>query len=194
MSYLNKLLEGTEVEWKNLDEVANIGTGSSNRKDETIDGKYPFFVRSKTILKSNTFQFDETAIIIPGEGGIGDIFHFVQGKYALHQRAYRINVHSDKLNSKFLYHYMQSNFKQYIISKSVGATATSIRKPMLQKYIIPIPSLHIQNEIVRILDTFTDLTSELTTELTTELTAREKQFEYYRDKLLSFNKVNRGGV
>lgn len=82
MKYLEKLLEGVEVEWKTLKEVANIGTGNSNRQDEAEDGEYPFYVRSKNILKSNTFQFDETAIIIPGEGGIGDIFHYVQGKYA----------------------------------------------------------------------------------------------------------------
>ena len=80
------------VEFVKLGEIADIGTGSSNRQDEDSNGKYPFYVRSKNILKSNTFEFDETAIIIPGEGGIGDIFHYIDGKYALHQRAYRICV------------------------------------------------------------------------------------------------------
>ena len=75
MSNIKKLLEGVEVEWKSLGEVAKVGTGRSNRQDENENGEYPFYVRSKNILKSNTFQFDETAIIVPGEGGIGDIFH-----------------------------------------------------------------------------------------------------------------------
>ncbi|NHW58794.1 restriction endonuclease subunit S, partial [Escherichia coli] len=50
MSYLDKLLQGTEVEWKTLGEVAEIGTGSSNRQDEDENGIYPFYVRSKNIL------------------------------------------------------------------------------------------------------------------------------------------------
>ncbi|MDD2412500.1 MAG: restriction endonuclease subunit S [Bacteroidales bacterium] len=182
MSYLEKLLEGVEVEWKPLGEVANIGTGNSNRQDESENGIYPFYVRSKNILKSDTFQFDETAIIVPGEGGVGDIFHYVEGKYALHQRAYRINVCSNGLIEKFLYYLMHNSFKHYIITKSVGATSISIRKPMLEKFLIPIPPLSVQKEIVRILDTFTELTEELTA----ELTARKQQYSFYREELLSF--------
>jgi type I restriction enzyme S subunit len=189
LSFMDKLLDGVEVEWKPLGNLAVIGTGKSNRQDESENGIYPFYVRSKNILKSDTFQFDETAIVVPGEGGIGDIFHYVQGKYALHQRAYRIHVTSNFLSVKFLYHFMSCGFKQYILMKSVGATSISIRKPMLEGFQIPIPcpdnpkkSLEIQAEIVRILDAFT----AMTTELTTELNLRKKQYNHYRDQLLSF--------
>lgn len=177
-----KLLDNVTVEWKALGDVAEVGTGNANRQDENEHGQYPFYVRSKNILKSKNFQFDETAIVIPGEGGIGDIFHYIEGKYALHQRAYRIHVFSNKLNTKYLYYLMCDKFKQYILTKCVGATSISIRKPMLEQFQIPIPPLHIQTEIVRILDTFTALTAELTAELTT----RKKQYNYYRDKLLTF--------
>ncbi|WJM79886.1 restriction endonuclease subunit S [Pectobacterium brasiliense] len=190
LSYLEKLLDGVDVEWVTLGSMADIGTGSSNRKDESEYGIYPFFVRSKNVLKSDTFEFDEVAIVIPGEGGIGDIFHYIEGEYALHQRAYRISIQSDSLNTRFLYHFMLSSFKQYILMKSVGATAISIRKPMLEGFRVPIPypyqtekSLTIQSEIVRILDKFTALTAELTA----ELTMRKKQYNYYRDQLLSFD-------
>ncbi|MBO1270839.1 restriction endonuclease subunit S [Shewanella sp. 4t3-1-2LB] len=189
ISFMEKLLDGFEVEWVNLGAVADIGTGSSNRQDENENGIYPFYVRSKNILKSDTFEFDEVAIVIPGEGGIGDIFHYVEGKYALHQRAYRIHITSRKVNTKFLYHFMSSSFKQYILMKSVGATTTSIRRPMLEEFQIPIPcpenpkrSLEIQAEIVRILDAFTAMTAELTA----ELNLRKKQYNHYRDQLLSF--------
>lgn len=188
--FMEKLLDGIEVKWINLGFVADIGTGRSNRQDEIENGIYPFYVRSKNILRSNTFQFDETAIVIPGEGGIGDIFHYVEGKYALHQRAYRISVTSGSLLTKFLYYFMSANFKHYIVMKSVGATSVSIRKPMLESFQIPIPcpenpkkSLAIQAEIVRILDAFT----AMTTELTTELNLRQQQYNYYRDQLLSFD-------
>ncbi|HBK2613014.1 TPA: restriction endonuclease subunit S [Escherichia coli] len=190
LSYLEKLLDGVEVEWVTLGSMADIGTGSSNRQDESENGIYPFYVRSKNILKSDTFEFDEVAIVIPGEGGIGDIFHYVEGKYALHQRAYRIRITTNAVDTKFLYYFMSSSFKQYILTKSVGATAISIRKPMLEGFKVPIPSpdnpeksLAIQSEIVRILDTFTALTAELTA----ELNMRKKQYNYYRDQLLSFN-------
>ena len=180
---LDKLLKGQKVEWVLLGEVAEVGTGNSNRQDEDEQGIYPFYVRSKNILKSNVFQFDETAIVIPGEGGIGDIFHYVEGKYALHQRAYRIHVISEKLNTKFLYYVMNNSFKKYILTKSVGATAISIRKPMLENFKFPIPPIDVQAKIVKILDTFTALTAELTA----ELTMREKQYHYYRDNLLTFS-------
>jgi type I restriction enzyme S subunit len=189
ISFMEKLLDGSEIDWVPLGSVADIGTGSSNRQDEGAEGIYPFYVRSKNVLKSDTFEFDEVAIIIPGEGGIGDIFHYIEGKYALHQRAYRIHVTSDYVHTKFLYHFMRSSFKQFILMKSVGATAISIRKPMIEGFRIPIPcsknprkSLEIQTEIVRILDSHTQLIAELTA----ELTARKKQYNYYRNKLLSF--------
>jgi len=180
--YIERLLQGAEVVWKPLGEVAEIGTGSSNRQDEDDLGEYPFYVRSKNILRSSSYQFDETAIIIPGEGGIGDIYHYVEGKYALHQRAYRVHLLDENILSKFLFHYMRACFKEYIIFKSVGATATSIRKPMLEKFQIPLPPLSVQQEIVRILDKFTQLEAELEA----ELDCRKRQYEYYRNKLLSY--------
>ena len=68
------------VEFKELSEVAVIGTGSSNGNEATVDGKYPLFVRSKIIKRIDAFEFDEEAIVIPGEGGIGEIFHYINGK------------------------------------------------------------------------------------------------------------------
>ena len=188
--YIAQLLNDEKVQWKPLGEVAEIGTGNSNRQDEDELGEYPFYVRSRNILRSSSYQFDETAIIIPGEGGIGDIYHYVEGKYALHQRAYRVHLLDESILSKFLFHYMRACFKEYIISKSVGTTATSIRKPMLEKFQIPIPPLSVQQEIVRILDKFTQLEAELEA----ELDCRKRQYEYYRNALLSFGDLeNRGG-
>ncbi|WP_363124541.1 restriction endonuclease subunit S [Gilliamella apicola] len=179
---IKSLLKGVDVKWMYLKNVSEIGTGSSNRQDENENGIYPFYVRSKNVLRATNYEFDEKAIIIPGEGGIGEIFHYIDGKYALHQRAYRISPILKELNTKFLFYYMSEAFKKYILSKSVGATSVSIRKPMLEKFSIPLIPLDIQNKIVNILDTFTALTTELTTELNTRL----KQYNYYRDKLLSF--------
>ena len=177
------------VVYRKLGEMAEIGTGRSNRKDEVSDGAYPFYVRSKNILRSSTYQFDETAIVIPGEGGIGDIFHYVVGKYALHQRAYRIKLQSEEqVLSKFLYYYMTSAFKGFIVSKSVGATATSIRKPMIEEFPIPLPPLSEQERIVEILDKFDTLTNSISEGLPLEIQLRKQQYEYYREQLLDFRR------
>lgn len=174
------------VEYKELGEIAEIGTGSSNRIDADEKGEYPFFVRSKEIYAIEKYEFDEEAIIIPGEGGIGEIFHYINGKYGLHQRAYRIHFISNKIFVKYAYYYMMVNFKKFIFQKAVNATVSSIRKPMIEKFSMPIPPLEIQEEIVKILDNFTQLEAELEA----ELEARKLQYEYYRNKLLSFECIN----
>lgn len=170
------------IEFKKIKEVAEVGTGSSNTKEAIDNGKYPFFVRSQNIKTKNNFEFDEEAIIIPGEGGVGEIFHYINGKYSLHQRVYRIHFIDMSVNTKFIYYYMKAFFKNFILKKAVSATVVSIRKPMINEFKIPIPPLPVQEEIVRILDSFTKLNEKLNE----ELTKRKNQYEYYRDNLLSF--------
>ena len=170
------------VEFARVGDIASVGTGSSDRKDATDDGEFPFYVRSKEVLRIGEYEFDEDAIVIPGEGGIGEIFHYVSGKYALHQRAYRISFNHGKLDTKFAYYYFTVNFKSFILSKAVSATVISIRKPMITDFRIPIPPLEVQKEIVKVLDAFTELEAALEA----ELQARKQQYKYYRDRLLSF--------
>ena len=191
--YRNKLLsfEGdSSVEWKKLHECAEIGTGSSNTQDELSEGLYPFFVRSQIVRRKNEYEFDETAIITSGDGvGVGKIFHYIEGKYALHQRAYRIHFFSKVIIPKFFFHYMRCYFYDYITKNAYSSSVTSIRKPMLLDFPIPIPSLSEQKRIVAILDKFEALVNDLTEGLPAEIAARQEQYEYYRDKLLSFPKA-----
>ena len=187
MSKIDELLKDEKVEWKRLGDVSEIGTGKSNTNKQDESGEFPFYVRSKDIKRSKNYEFDETAIIIPGEGGIGEVFHYVIGKYALHQRAYRIHITDQNINTRFIYHYMKQNFKKYITKFAVSATVKSIRKPMIENFEIPIPPIETQEKIVKILDKFT----ECVTELQAELQARVKQYEYYRDKLLSEDYLNK---
>jgi len=167
------------VEWLTLHEVADIGTGSSNTNEGLSEGLYPFFVRSPIVRYKNSFEFDETAIITSGDGvGVGKIFHYINGKYALHQRAYRIHVKNNSLEPKFFFYYMRSTFGKYILGNAVNSSVMSVRKPMLNRYPVPIPPLTIQKEIVKILDNFTQLEAELE--------ARKKQYEHYREALSTF--------
>lgn len=195
MSRLEELIQTLcpdGVEHRELAELADIGTGNSNRVDAIDDGKYPFFVRSKQVMRSNKYDFDEEAIVIPGEGGIGEIFHYIRGKYDLHQRAYRISFRDSRVNTRFAYYFMRSNFKKFITMKAVTATVISIRMPMIASFLLPIPPLPIQEEIVRVLDTFSGVVTELEQSLEAEQAARVRQYEHYRDSLLFFEDgVNR---
>lgn len=181
MSKLEELIQQycpDGVKYLEIREIAQVGTGSSNGNEAEEGGVFPFFVRSQTVKRKNDYEYDEEAIIIPGEGGIGDIFHYIKGKYALHQRVYRIHFTSPSINVKFAFYYMKSAFKQFILMKAVSATVTSIRKPMIESFPLPVPPLPVQEEIVGILDTFTELQAELQKRL--------QQYNYYRDNLLSF--------
>lgn len=175
------------VPFKPLAEVAEIGTGSSDKKDADVKGAYPFFVRSKIVERHNSFEYNEEAVIIPGEGGIGEIFHYINGPYALHQRVYRIHFTTASVNTRFAYYYLFAHFKGFIMKKAVSATVTSIRKPMIETFPLAIPPIPVQEEIVRILDRFADYSAQLQAELQAELQARKAQYEYYRNHLLAFN-------
>ena len=178
-----------DVKWMKLGEVAEIGTGSSNTNEELEEGKYPFFVRSQVVRYKNEYEYDETAIITSGDGvGVGKVFHYVEGKYALHQRAYRIKIISNNINSKFFYYYMRTTFYDYIMKNAYSSSVTSVRRPMLIKYPVPIPPLSEQHRIVSILDRFEALTTDLQSGLPAEIEARRKQYEYYREKLLTFKR------
>ncbi len=186
MSRLNELIQKlcpNGVDCYPIKELADVGTGSSNGNEAVDDGQYPFFIRSQSVKRKNNYEYNEEAIIIPGEGGIGEIYHYINGKYALHQRVYRIHFTKNVVDTKYAYHYFSANFKNFIMKKAVSATVKSIRKPMIQEFMLPVPPLEVQREIVRILDSFTLLTAELTA----ELTARKKQYEFYRDELLKFD-------
>ena len=153
-------------------------------------GDYPFFVRSQDVRRKNTYEYDETAIITSGDGvGVGKIFHFVEGKYALHQRAYRIHIVSNEVLPKYYFYYMKNAFLAYIQKTAFNSSVTSIRRPMLNNFPVPIPSLSEQARIVSILDRFDALCNDLTSGLPAEIEARRKQYEYYRDKLLTFAEV-----
>lgn len=185
MKFLEELCKN-DIKYVELKDICEIGTGSSNAREAVEDGIYPFYIRSKEVKRINKYEYDEKAIIIPGEGGIGDIFHYVEGKYSLHQRAYRIAVKDEKIYPKFVYYYLKNFFKVWIISKAVSGTVISIRKPMIEEFKIPVINLDIQQKIANILDNYTKVNDELIDNLNKEYSLRRKQYEYYRDEILIF--------
>ncbi len=188
--YRDQLLsfEDGEVEWNTLGNVAIIGTGSHDTKDAIEDGDFTFYARGREPLKLDVFDFDETAIITAGDGaGVGKVFHYAQGKYALYQRAYRI-VPDESMNPRFVYHYIAAHFLAYVQKASVNSSVTSLRRPMFLKLPIPVPTRAEQDRVVSILDKFDTLANSISEGLPREIELRQQQYEYYRDQLLNFPK------
>ncbi|GAA9372416.1 hypothetical protein TH0638_02990 [Helicobacter pylori] len=90
-------------------------------------------------------------------------------------------------NPSFLKHFLRDyNFRKNISKVANGVTRFNVSKKLLSKITIPIPPLEVQQEIVKILDQFSALTTDLQTGIPAEIEARKKQYEYYREKLLTF--------
>ena len=175
--YRNKLLTfHSDTKIVQLADIADIGTGSSNTNEAVEDGKYPFFVRSQEPLRKNDFEYDETAIITAGDGvGVGKVYHYIEGRYALHQRAYRIHINTPEVVPKYYFHYMKAKFLPYIQKTMFQGSVASIRRPMLNAFPVPVPSLDVQNRIVKVLDNFEKICSDLNIGLPAEIEARQKQ-------------------
>jgi COG0732: restriction endonuclease S subunits len=193
-TFLDKLLDGAEVEWKPLKKVCNfISTGKLNANAMDENGIYPFFTCNEKPYKINNYAFDMEAILISGNGSQVGHLNYFKGKFNAYQRTYVIGEFDNNTLVMYLYHYLNFKLRDYITINSKKGSVPYITLPMLEKFEIPIPPLSVQTEIVKILDALTALTSELTS----ELTLRRKQYEYYREKLLSFDsleRLNMGGA
>lgn len=166
-------LEGFTEEWRfvKLGEITkSINTGKRNNENQSINGAYPFFVRSQNVCYINSYSFDGEAILIPGEGGIGAIIHYINGKFDYHQRVYKISNFISS-NCKFIYYNMMQFFGDYANKNSVKATVDSLRLPTFLEYELLIPPT--QKEQSAIAQILTDMDNEI------------EQLEKKRDKYLN---------
>ena len=188
MSKLDELIKElcpNGVEYKELKDICVIKTGKLNANEMEKNGIYPFFTCDEKPYRINEYAFDDEAILISGNGSKVGHINYYNGKFNAYQRTYVLLNFNNGIVKYFVF-YLKEFLKKHIIKNSNKASVPYITLPMLEKFLIPVPPLEVQNEIVRILDTFTALTAELTA----ELTARRNQYSWYRDYLLKFeNKV-----
>ena len=192
-TFLEKLLDGAEVEWKPLDEVANIANNARKpvKSSLRISGNIPYYDANNIQDYVEGYTHDGEFVLIAEDGSASLENYSIQwavGKFWANNHVHVVNG-KEKLNNRFLYHYLTNmNFIPFL----AGKERAKLTKAKLQQIPIPIPPLSVQTEIVKILDALTALTSELTS----ELILRQKQYEYYREKLLSFDsleQLNSGG-
>ena len=135
-----------------LGDVCSIKTGKRNNQDKDDNGLYPFFVRSSVVEKINTYSFDGEAILMPGEGNIGDIIHYINGKFDFHQRVYKISNFDNDLCGKYVFYALQKSFKKWALKNTVKATVDSLRLPTFQSFSFYAPKKEYQEKIVQMLD------------------------------------------
>ncbi|EHO4837776.1 restriction endonuclease subunit S [Escherichia coli] len=198
LSYLEKLLDGVEVEWKTLGKVLKRTKGTkitagqmkALHKDNAplkifAGGKTVAFVDFKDIPEKDINR--EPSIIVKSRGIIE--FEYYDKPFSHKNEMWSYHSNNDAISIKYIYYFLKTNegYFQKIGSKM---QMPQIATPDTDNFGVPIPcpdnpekSLAIQSEIVRILDKFTALTAELTA----ELSMRKKQYNYYRDQLLSFD-------
>lgn len=187
MSKLQELIQKLcpdGVEYDTIKKAVGVNRGKRLTKSQLSDnGRYEVYHGSKDRIlgKYNEYNAPANTVIVINTGGIGGVkfldkpFWCSDGSFWLGQ--------STRINNKYLYYYL-SGYENYFYSqKRIGGVPT-IERRVVEDFEIPVPPLDVQNEIVRILDTFTSHIAELQA----ELQARKEQYEYYRNKLLTFDK------
>jgi type I restriction enzyme S subunit len=185
MNFLERLLDGGAVEWKTLGEIAeNL---DFMRKPVTSglrdSGEIPYYGASGIVDYVKDYIFDGDFLLVSEDGANlvarnTPIAFSISGKSWVNNHAHilKFNTYAER---RYIEYYLNSIDLTPYIS---GSAQPKLNQKNLNSIKIPNPSLTIQAEIVRILDTFTALTAELTA----ELSDRKKQYNYYRDRLLTF--------
>lgn len=179
MSYLDKLLAGRPVTWKPLGEVAEIKHGTAYK--HLHRGKIPVYGSGGIMTYVDQYVYDKPTVLIPRKGSLGNLFYLEEPFWNV-DTIYYTKIDSSIIIPKLLYYYLQT---QHLEKKNNAGGVPSLTQELLKPILIPIPPRDVQEEIVRVLDRFTELEAELETELEAELEARQKQYAYYRDLLLT---------
>src|SRR5438445_4067882 len=103
--------------------VAHITTGGKNTQDRIENGAYPFFVRSQTVERINSYSCDGEAVLTAGDGvGTGKVFHYIKGKFDVHQRVYCISDFNERVDGYFFYLYFSTHFFNRIMQMTAKSS------------------------------------------------------------------------
>ena len=143
-------------DWKlvQAEQIVDIGTGCRDTQDNVPHGKYPFFVRSPIVERIDVADYDCEAVLTAGDGvGTGKVFHYFQGRFAAHQRVYVMN-NFHGIDGKYFYYYFSENFINEVEKYTAKSSVDSVRRAMIAKMEIPLPSMDEQKAIVKVLSDF----------------------------------------
>ena len=189
MSKLDELIKEhcpNGVEYKEVQDICAISRGRVMSKDYISEnvGKYPVYssqTENDGVLGCiSTYDYEGEYLTWTTDGAnAGTVFYRV-GRFNITNVCGLLKVKIEQIDTRYLYYILNKSAPKYVSS---GMGNPKLMSNVMARIKVPVPPLEVQREIVHILDSFTLLTAELTA----ELTARKKQYNYYRDTLLSFD-------
>ena len=176
-----------------ISDICNIARGKVISKDTIRDneGIYPVY-SSQTengglLGKISTFMYDGEYITWTTDGANAGTVFIRNGKFNITNVCGLLGVKEEGVNIKYLYYYLSVEAKKYV---SAGMGNAKLMSNVVGKIMVHLPAMERQKEVAAILDRFDTLCNDLTTGLPAEIEARQKQYEYYRDKLLAFKELD----
>lgn len=186
MKYIDRLLQGAPVEWTTLEDTRFVELANRARRpvkaSERIPGSIPYYGANNIQDYVDGYTHSGTYILLAEDGSASIDNYSIQwatGLFWANNHVHVLKVQG-QLNSRFLYHYLKIvNYAPFLL----GGERAKLTQKNLLRIPIPIPPVAVQEEVVRILDKFTALEAELEA----ELDCRKRQYQYYRDALLTFD-------
>ncbi|MDW1835721.1 restriction endonuclease subunit S [Vibrio sp. Vb0718] len=162
--------------WKltRLKFLSSIKTGEKDTVHRLDDGQYPFFIRSPKVQRIDTYSFDGEAVLTAGDGDIGKIFHYINGRFDYHQRVYKFSDF-DEITGRYLYYYLHHNLAEEVIKLSAKTTVDSLRLPYLQNFFVAVPPPIEQIAIANFLD-------HKTAQIDQAITSKEQQIRLLKER------------
>ena len=207
MKFMEKLLVGEKVEWKTLGEVANCFSGGTPKTSNSsfYDGEIPWIrsgeinfnvikksernITKEGLEKSSAKMIRKNSVVLAMTGATVGKSAVIEFDTSSNQSVAAIETNNEIINYKYLYYFLA---REYSNLKKLGqGTLTSLNLSIIKNIKVPIPSIETQEKIVKILDSYTKYITELQEKLKIELQARNKQYNYYRDMLLSEDYLNK---
>ena len=167
-----------------LGEILKIKNGSDYKKFNI--GNIPVYGSGGIINYIDTYIYDKESVLIPRKGSIGNLFYVDKPFWTVDTIFYTV-IDKDLVIPKYVYYYLS---KVNLEKLNTAGGVPSLTQTVLNKILIPLPPLEEQRRIVDILDRFDKLCNDISEGLPAEIEARQKQYEYFREKLLTFKNIN----
>ena len=184
--YRNRLIKETnKVECKNLtlEHILKIKNGKDYK--HLKKGKYPVYGTGGVMTYVDDFVYNKPSVLIPRKGSLDKIY-YVEEPFWNVDTIFYTEINENEVIPKYVYYYLQN---EHLEKLNIAGGIPSLTQATLNKVKITIPSKDIQKSVVEVLDNFDKICNSLMDGLPAEIEARQKQYEYYRDKLLTFKEL-----